>query len=321
MLSLCLSFGMGLSACSQPAETTESAPNQQSDGLVTSSEPETVQSEGWKVATWNVEHLAFPPTNGCKPRTVAELAGLKAYAENLDADIVALQEVASVAAVEQLFPSSEWQIFMSDRPDSNPYECRESGFTSTQQKVGYAVRNGIPVVGAESLDEFGLEMPGLRYGMELTVTSPFGDMTLLNLHMKSGCFVDNYSRADSDACQVFSEQAPILDNWIEQREKAGQPYVMLGDLNHRLSAPYNHLTRQLATNTDGSESTLINTTAPLISCHPYYPAPIDHIFVGHLDPKAVDLTAATVEFEDMASADAMLSDHCAMILTLTKTQQ
>ena len=229
-------------------------------------------AEGFGIVTWNVEHLAYPISQGCRPRTEEELTQLQRYAESLDADIVALQEVGSAAAVALLFPENEWQIVMSQRPDSESYTCRKTGFTSTQQKVAYAVRKGITVEQVNSLAEFGLDSPGLRHGLEITVNSPIGSMALLNLHMKSGCFVDNYSRADSDACQTFAKQAPILDNWVEQKERVGTPYVVLGDLNHRLTAPYNHLTRQLTSNQDNTPSSLENVGADLIGCHPYYPA-------------------------------------------------
>lgn len=65
-----------------------------------------------QVVTWNVEHLAYPIDTGCKPRTPEEITQLQAYANSLNADIVALQEVDSLEAVSLLFPSEQWQIVM-----------------------------------------------------------------------------------------------------------------------------------------------------------------------------------------------------------------
>ncbi|WP_100658301.1 HAD family acid phosphatase [Alteromonas flava] len=270
-------------------------------------------------ATWNVEHLAYPINQGCKPRSLAELNELQDYARTLNADVVALQEVASIAAVEQLFPSNEWQIFISQRPDSEAYSCRGSQAPSTQQKVAFAVRKGIEVLDAKSLASFGLDSPGLRYGLELELASPLGTISVLNVHMKSGCFVDNFSRADSDACKTFAQQAPLLDGWVESKEALQQPYVVLGDFNHRLSAPYNHLTRMLTTNTDDSASSLVNTTGSMIGCHPYYPAPIDHIFVGNMSVDESSLVSKAHLFKDM-QPEKMLSDHCAISFVLQKPQ-
>jgi len=267
------------------------------------------------VTTWNVEHLAFPVDQGCKPRTQQELGKLKEYARSLQADIVALQEVASIKAARQLFSDDEWQIYISDRPDSKSYTCRESGRTSTQQKVAFAVRKSLKVNDVRTFGELGLGVEGLRYGLELEVESPLGVMSILNVHMKSGCFVDDYSRADSEACQMFAKQTPILDKWIESKEKQQKPYIVLGDFNHRLSAPYNKLTRELTNNANGSASSLVNTTEKLIGCHPYYPAPIDHIWAGKL-PLELDKKADVKLFKDMAPK-AMLSDHCAVSLTIS----
>jgi endonuclease/exonuclease/phosphatase family metal-dependent hydrolase len=137
---------------------------------------------------------------------------------------------------------------------------------------------------------------------------------MLNVHMKSGCFVDNFSRSDRTACTTFAQQAPVLDAWIERREAIGTPYIVLGDFNHRISAPYNHLTRMMRANTDGSSSSLTIATKELIGCHPWYPAPIDHVVLGHFD-KRLQLAAKAYDFEDM-TVENMLSDHCAVTLSI-----
>ena len=271
--------------------------------------------QGLRVATWNVEHLAYPITAGCRPRSPLEMDALRAYAHRLEADIVALQEIGSIEALEQVFPVSEWQLLLSERPDSDPYECRDNGQPSTQQKVAFAVRNGIEVTQRGDVAELGLGNPGLRHGMHVSISSPLGEFDLLNVHMKSGCFVDDFARSDTEACQTFARQAPILDGWIENRERTGKPYFVLGDFNHRLSAPYNGMTMLMEDNSDGSPSSLINTTADLIGCHPFYPAPIDHILMGNLQDPALVTVPQVHAFEDM-DPDAMLSDHCAVSLTL-----
>lgn len=276
------------------------------------------ETSALRVATWNVEHLAYPFDTGCKPRSANEIKAMGGYVKRIDADIFALQEVASEQAVRLLFPETQWQIFMSPRADSASYECRGSGNTSTQQKMAYAVRKGLVVKDIQGLATFGLDRRGLRYALQMNVETDFGDMSLLNVHMKSGCFVDNYSRAESAACEVFSKQAPILDQWVEDRERENRAYVVLGDFNHRLSAPYNHLTQKLFTNSDGSSSSLQNTTADLIGCHPYYPAPIDSVFVGELQNNSLTLASQFHHFDNM-QVEAMLSDHCALSLSITAT--
>lgn len=285
----------------QPRESVQPAAMQTAQDLV--------------VATWNVEHLAFPIDKGCRPRTEEELAGLKQYAKSLNADVVALQEVASIKAISQLFPQDKWQLYLSDRPDSQSYDCRKTGFKSTQQKVGFAVRKGIEVEKLDSLEAFSLDSPGLRHGLEITLDTDFGPMTVLNVHMKSGCFVDNYTRKDSKSCKRLAKQVKVLDRWVEEQEAEQTPYIILGDFNHRLSAPYNHLRREITTNSNGSDSTLINATEDLIGCHAYYPAPIDHIFLGNTEKLNLSTKGQFHNFKNM-DPKAMLSDHCALSLEI-----
>lgn len=271
------------------------------------------------LATWNVEHLAFPVDTGCKPRTTQELEQLKAYAKSLNTDVVALQEVASAQAVAQLFPPDQWQIIMSSRPDSESYECRGSGRASTQQKLAFAVKKSINISGVSPISDLGLNRLGLRYGLEIQLDAEFGSLTLLNVHLKSGCFVDNYLTSDRQSCEVLSRQVPVLDNWIGEKEKSGKPYAVLGDFNHRLSAPYNQFTQQIVSSTSGGRRSIVNASGHLIGCHPRYPAPIDHVFVGNLKGTSYKYETEIHHFEDM-NAEAMLSDHCAVVTRLNATK-
>jgi predicted secreted acid phosphatase/exonuclease III len=307
---LCLGAIVALSGCSL---TSLEAATKPSENAFPVSE---VSQSKFKIATWNVEHLAYPIDQGCKPRTPAELAALQTYASGLQADVVALQEVASVEAVHLLFPEQDWQVIMSARPDSSSYECRGNGFTSTQQKVAFAIRKSVTVESVEQNTDIGLGSPGLRYGLAVKINKEGETLELLNLHLKSGCFVDDFRRSDSASCQTFAEQAPILDRWIETREERNTPYIVLGDFNHRLSAPYNRLTQILKNNSDGSASSLHIATKDLLGCHPRYPAPIDHILVGALPATLNSDRVYVHRFNDMTE-EAMLSDHCAISVELS----
>jgi endonuclease/exonuclease/phosphatase family metal-dependent hydrolase len=269
------------------------------------------------VATWNVEHLAYPIDQGCKPRNEDELQEMRAYAQKLDVDIVALQEVASKEAVHLLFPEAEWQVIMSARPDSEAYECRGSGYKSTQQKTAIAVKKALQVSAVEQNQAFMIKRRGLRFGLGISIQTPLGMTDILNLHLKSGCFVDDYLKSDSRACQDLSEQAAILYDWIEKRENTSAPYVILGDFNHRISAPYNRMTRSIKAKSKSATSPIQIVTQPLIGCHPRYPAPIDHIIVGGLTATSVTLSPLVHYYDDMQE-DAMLSDHCATSVNIAQ---
>ena len=106
---------------------------------------------------------------------------------------------------------------------------------------------------------------------------------------------------------------------IEAKEREKTPYLVVGDFNHRLSSPYNKLSMLMADNSNGAESNLVNATASLIGCHPYYPAPIDHILMGQLQSPALTTSPRVHSYDDM-NPDNMLSDHCAVSLTLENGQ-
>jgi 5'-nucleotidase (lipoprotein e(P4) family) len=270
-----------------------------------------IASQPLKVATWNVEHLAYPIDTGCRIRTQSEIAAMRTYAKNLNADIIALQEVGSKAALQQIFPESDWQLLISTRADSPAYTCRQTGAASTQQKVAFAVKKTVPVLNITPVEQLGLAKAGLRYGLQITVNTQQGLTDILNVHMKSGCFVDDFLKSDSPACKTYAQQVPILNNWIAKREAASTPYIVLGDFNHRISAPYNRLTRTLLNDTRSASI----TTGKLLGCQARYPAPIDHIIVGGIDDKNIAQSAQVHKYTNMDDK-AMLSDHCAVSVSL-----
>ena len=151
-----------------------------------------------KIATWNVEHLAERNGEGCRPRYDEDYAELREYAKNLDADIVALQEVESTAAVARVFPEEDWSIVISQRPPSEPYECYDNGNPSTQQKVAIVIRKGIEFEHEDDFRELALGIEGLRYGVVIRLTATPVPFDILAVHLKSGCFVEDYSTSDTE---------------------------------------------------------------------------------------------------------------------------
>ena len=265
-----------------------------------------------KLATWNIEHLAYPASQGCKARTQADIRALQRYVTEVNADIIALQEVASEQALTQIFPSGQWQLFISQRPDSERYECRESGQLSTQQKVAFAVKKGVDVLNVRQLHQLGLNNPGLRHGLEISVVTPLGKTNLLNVHMKSGCFVDDVRQSNKPACETYARQVPLVLQWIETNSQLTTPFILLGDFNHRLSSQQNRFAKQIRESVDD----ISIVTDKLIGCHPRYPAPIDHIVIGNARADSIRQSATVHYFEKMNEQD-MLSDHCAISVELS----
>lgn len=324
LLTAAVALGTGCSThhpASDPA--SKKALEQAASAEMVAREQGSYEISGFKVATWNTEHFAYPSDTGCRPRTSNEIAAMKDYVAGLGASVIALQEVASTQALDLVFPENEWDLVFSARPDSPSYECRESGFTSTQQKVAFAVRKGIPILDVQQYDQLALHKIGLRYGLALTVETPLGPTAMLNVHLKSGCFVDDYTASDKGSCQTLAQQVPVIEQWLVEHQSLAMAYMVLGDFNHRLASADNYLASKLTSD----KYDLDIATRHLVGCHPRYPEPIDHILIGGVKTASIASTAHVYKYDGMngsaqheknlkAPEKAMLSDHCAVSVTL-----
>lgn len=277
------------------------------------------QNNSIKLATWNMEHLAENNGEGCVPRHDSDYFKLRDFAKTLKADVVALQEVESVKAVARVFPEKDWHIIVSDRPASESYECYGNKQNSTQQRVGLAIRKGTAFKKVGTFKALGLDEDGLRYGLMIQLILDADTLDVMAVHLKSGCFVDDYSKSDREACDIFERQVPVLDTWVETRIKNNRPFVIMGDFNHRLANSENKLWKML-TEMDEQMVVIKNSMQNLESCHPKYPAPIDHILMGAGAEKLYKPESETVfyysETPETMQKEDMLSDHCPISVTL-----
>ena len=277
------------------------------------------QSKELRFVTWNMEHLAEHNGTGCIPRYDSDYTKLKDFTESLQADIVSLQEVENVAAVSRVFPESDWTIILSERPSSSAYTCRGNSQKSTQQRVAIAIRKGIVFQDLGSYKELALDRNGLRYGVVIRLIGSKDTIDVMGIHLKSGCFVNDYSLSDRIACEVLEKQVPILDAWIENHIQEKRKFIILGDFNHRLTVKNNKFWSVL-NEIDGERIILNNSMQDLKGCHPKYPAPIDHILMGPQASKLQKFKSELVHYfpksgEQMVEND-MLSDHCPISVVL-----
>ena len=272
-----------------------------------------------RVASWNIEHLAEHNGAGCVPRSTLDYEQLRDFSQLLNANIIALQEVENTAAVERIFPKSEWNIVLSDRPYSTTYRCRGNDQESTQQRVAVVLRKGIKYQINKSFRELGLKMEGLRYGVVVEV---FGDRDTINLmavHLKSGCFVDDYSTSKLRACEVLGTQIETLDDWIENSIRGNKKFMVLGDFNRRLTRENSMFWNKLV-EMNNRPIGIKNGMQNLTGCHPRYPDLIDHIILGPQTSKLHVQNSQMVHFysstDEQMAEDDMLSDHCPISLML-----
>lgn len=189
--------------------------------LLTASAPRAAEL---KIATWNLNWLTSRTASlpaDVKPRQPEDFDRLRAYALELDADVVAFEEVDNPETARRVFPPEIYSIHMShDR---------------VRQRVGIAVRRGLgydvnPDVTAIALDP----IAHLRSGVDITLNPPAGPLRILAVHLKQGCQYLSFGRTPHNTCVTLMSQFNIVAEWIAARRDEGVPFLVLGDFNRAL---------------------------------------------------------------------------------------
>ncbi|WP_419729859.1 endonuclease/exonuclease/phosphatase family protein [Lichenicola sp.] len=196
--------------------------------------PMAVQAAGpddVKIATWNMEWLTSRPAGDpslpedALPKRDVDVATLAGYALQLDASVVALEEVDDPALVARIFPPDRYRVlFTGDH---------------VVQRVALAVRQGVGVTQNPDLQALDVALPGqfhLRSGLDATLTFGATTLRVLAVHLKSGCWEGVLPDPKRHACAALAEQLPVLQDWIAARRSEGVAFLVLGDFNRRLKA-------------------------------------------------------------------------------------
>lgn len=267
-----------------------------------SAEPE---ARALRIAAWNIEHLAEADGAGCRPRTQADYAALRAYAESLEADVIAFQEVESAAAAARVFDPARYTIVIEQRQGSGRQSpCRGLfGQILTRQATGFAVRNDLLIEQFSDVTALQLGDPDLRSGVDIRVRIPGeAPIRLLSVHLKSGCAAG----ASADACQTLLRQIPVLEDWIDARAAAGERFAVMGDFNRRLALSDDPIWADL---NDGAPAALALASGEHgAGCDPRYDVFIDYIIVA--------FEQDTGNFNEWRFEGARLSDHCAISIDI-----
>ena len=263
-----------------------------------------------KIATWNLEHLAETDGLGCRARSESDYADLRRYADQLGADVIAIEEVENEAAAARVFPPDRYTIVMSQRPSSGRrgFCGRDAtdGPTIRDQRVGFAIRKGVPFTRNADLSELAIGDPDLRWGVDITVNAS-EPLRLLALHLKSGCSAGD----EREPCPILFDQVPVLQAWMSKRHDEGMAFAILGDWNRRLALPGDVVWKRL-----NESLTLFDAAEGKgATCIQRYPDFIDHIV---LDPVAAQrfVPGSFAEFTYGVAEDEHPSDHCPMSIEL-----
>jgi endonuclease/exonuclease/phosphatase family metal-dependent hydrolase len=255
-----------------------------------------------KIATWNLNWLTSRTAglpSDVKVRQPEDFDRLRAYALELNADVVAFQEVDNAETARRLFPPETYSIHMSR--------------DKVRQRVGIAVRRGLrydvnPDVTAIALDP----AAHLRSGVDITLDLPAGPLRMLAVHLKQGCQYFIYSSAPQTTCVTLMSQFDVVAQWISARRDEHVPFVVLGDFNRGLD-------RNDAFVKDiQGPATLTRATEGYSSPCWGHEAFIDHILVG--GPARDWVMPNTLRVLAYRETDPVwkdrLSDHCPVSVRL-----
>ncbi len=269
------------------------------------------QNGDYRIATWNMEWLTDKPVDNipASKRRTADLEKLGDYALQLNADIIAFQEVESVALAQRVF-GEQYQFYLSDRSGA---KFASNQFPNGNQYTGFAVKPGIAV---EDRGDIRLEddpHSRLRFASYIVV-DPQGarPLHMLALHLKAGC---SGAYRDSKECMKLSEQAKHMQQWLVSQEAAKHEYVILGDFNHDLAYPGDWLWNLIRADNHAQLMSQNSTAQCKVRSEKnprkihQFRSLIDHIIVS----QAVALSASAASqlvYQSQDVLDFQLSDHC-----------
>jgi endonuclease/exonuclease/phosphatase family metal-dependent hydrolase len=248
-----------------------------------------------KIATWNLDWLTthaagdyLPPD--VIPRSDQDFARLAQYAQELNADVVAIEEVDGAVTAARVFPHDRYSIHMTH--------------DHVVQRVGIVVRRGLHY--DVNPDVTGLAENHLRSGADITLHSGSVDLRILAVHLKKGCRDRPLPKAKGAACVELKEQITPLADWIAARRTESVPFLVLGDFNRWM---------------DGRDTFLadLRKAAPLARATEGHSSPcwgsenfIDHILAG--GDAATWMQPSTLKVlvyrETEPAWQNRLSDHC-----------
>ena len=284
------------------------------------------------LVAWNIEHLAADDGKGCRPRDSAEYEAIRKYLNGSGADVIAFQEVENLRAASRIFPATEYDIHISERPTRQFPECYDVSSNRLMQRAGIAVRRditrrlGLRAVRQPDVSELQGSHDSGRWGVYLILEQvtagragsmpPRPPLHLLSLHLKSRCTYQALTGMETRPdCAILYGQVNALSDWINSRTLLDQDFIIAGDFNRQLDQLSDEVWVRLeAGGMTGARVDLEKVLHGMAHPQPYnpkYPYAIDHIVYN----QALDALVVEAEtFFDTKAGD--YSDHLPLFAVL-----
>ena len=252
-----------------------------------------------RIASWNLQFLDVPG-RGPDRRSREDYEALKRYAQALAADVIAVQEVASVEALALVFPKEQYL-----------YQLAAIGGA---QRSGFVYKKQLKARPHPDLSALSLE--GLRAGADLGVFVRGRELRLLSVHLKAFCVTGALTREDKH-CHKLNAQVPVLEGWIDARAREGVPFVVLGDFNRALAEPRDALFAELDDGDPASLALMQAGARTHSACLGRKKHAVDHVLLGGETSRwlSPDGLIETPYARSDLEAGRKLSDHCPIHVT------
>lgn len=278
-----------------------------------------LQANELKVVSWNMEWLTVNPDNKIYEgkRTPDDFVALTSYFNKLNADVIGLQELDSIAAFKRI-SSAQYNIVLSDR--SKP-QFSTNQYTSINQYTGFAIHQSVPFSDPQDVDFYRQAGHKLRFA-SYVILYPDSDtpIHLLSVHLKAGCMTKFNS--NKTECQKLLTQGKNLNQWVIEREQQNQQYVIMGDFNHNLSYSGDWLWEVFTGELRTPPKLATKTTEPLCKVRKRNNAKYLHQFRSLIDHIIVSSglyasDAVQTVYNERDALTYHLSDHCPVYTQLS----
>lgn len=306
-----------------------------------------VSAEPLMIGAWNIQDLHHD--EGVHLRDFDGFLSVKRDTEDFDllakyrdlfgregspADVIALQEIGTQAALTRLFPPEDYVTIMSPRwenDDALPGEGDVYTAIAVRRESGVVIINDDQH--ALGLEVLHIDGRPTRAGTGAILEFAGEKFAFLSVHLKSSCNdTRDIHKSPPGHCGTLWLQMPALRAWIEEQEASDIPMIIAGDFNRRFREM--NFEGAVWETVNGVDPAIENgVTSPKFVAHPLSvprlcptrkgdsTKPIDWFLVGEQMSEFVVMNSfweRRWNEEDQAAAQGGrgLSDHCGISLTL-----